>query len=166
MKVHGHRGGKGVDGKETRSPTYNSWRAMLERCYREKHARYPRYGGRGIEVCDRWRFGEGGVSAFLCFLADMGTRPTLEHTLEREQTNGHYSKANCSWQTIAVQNANRSNTKLVEFRGEMMTIRAAHTLASCQLPFGSVVDRVARGWDLALALVTPMRTKKRRTHRA
>lgn len=162
--VHGHRG-TNRKGKETRSPTYNSWRSMLELCYRERHPRYQRYGGRGIEVCDRWRHGEGGMGAFLCFLEDMGTRPSLEHSLERIDKDGPYvrhlpdGRAQCTWVTIDVQNANRSNTRLVEFRGAMMTVRSAHNLANCTIPFGSVLNRVQRGWDVSMAMATPLKKK-------
>lgn len=33
---------------------YNSYRSMMDRCYREKAANYPLYGGRGIRVCEDW----------------------------------------------------------------------------------------------------------------
>jgi len=35
-------------------PWYDSWRCMLDRCYREKAWNYKDYGGRGIKVCDEW----------------------------------------------------------------------------------------------------------------
>jgi hypothetical protein len=53
---------------------------------------YPRYGGRGIFVCDRWRYGEGGTSGFECFLADMGRRPSPSLSIDRIDNNGPYSR--------------------------------------------------------------------------
>lgn len=35
---------------------YSIWRSMLNRCYWKKHKHYNNYGGRGIAVCDEWRF--------------------------------------------------------------------------------------------------------------
>lgn len=48
---------------------------MIERCENPKHVHYHRYGGRGIQVCKRWR-------TFENFLTDLGPRPQ-HHTLGR-----------------------------------------------------------------------------------
>lgn len=77
-------------------PEYSVHANMLGRCYNEKNASYPDYGGRGITVCDRWRFGEDGLTRFQCFLADMGDRPEGT-TLDRKDPNKGYSKENCRW---------------------------------------------------------------------
>jgi hypothetical protein len=78
---HGHcRGGKS-------SPEYGSWRSMIRRCYDQGQMNFYSYGGRGITVCDRWRFGEAGKSGFECFLADMGPRPP-GLTLDRIEVSG------------------------------------------------------------------------------
>lgn len=90
---HGHR----VDGK--RSPTYNSWRAMIYRCTYANHPFYPDYGGRGITVCDRWR-------KFAGFLEDMGERPP-GMTLERIDVDGDYGPGNVRWADVYEQRWNR-----------------------------------------------------------
>lgn len=46
------------------------------------------------------------------FLVDMGERPSLAHTLDRENTLLGYSKSNCRWATIEQQNRNREMVKL------------------------------------------------------
>ena len=51
--------------------TWNSYRAMLSRCYNAKDVGFKRYGGRGIRVCERW------LESFANFFSDMGTRPKL-----------------------------------------------------------------------------------------
>lgn len=46
-----------IDGYKTRAPRrpyYALWVSMLRRCYDLKNQDYPRYGGRGVTVCDRW----------------------------------------------------------------------------------------------------------------
>jgi hypothetical protein len=78
-----------------RSPTYNAWRCMKERCFYDKHRWYKRYGGRGITVCDRWL----GKDGFKNFLADMKERPSKAHTVDREDSNGNYEPTNCKWAT-------------------------------------------------------------------
>lgn len=93
--AHGHRGHENGQ----RTPTYNSWRAMIERCTYARHPFYPDYGGRGINVCDRWR-------RFAAFLEDMGERPA-GHTIDRDDVDGHYEPGNCKWSDRYQQRWNR-----------------------------------------------------------
>jgi hypothetical protein len=81
------------------SPTYQSWKAMMARCYNSHNASWKYYGGRGIVVCDRWH-------DFRNFLADMGERPTGT-TLDRINLHGHYEPTNCRWATPQEQRANQ-----------------------------------------------------------
>lgn len=87
-------------------PEYSAYRQMVERCHRQGAHNFQWYGARGVRVCDRWRYGEGGLTGFECFIADMGRRPE-GLTLDRVDVNGHYEPANCRWATWAVQRANR-----------------------------------------------------------
>ena len=91
--------------KVIRSITYNSWRAMNERCYNPKQKYWDDYGGRGITVCARWR--AGNPEAFKSFLADMGVRPNKEMTLDRKDVNGNYCKTNCRWADKSTQRTNQ-----------------------------------------------------------
>lgn len=98
-----------------KSPEYQAWRKMKSRCERPKDAAYPRYGGRGITVCDRW-------SSFDNFIADMGERPSAQHSLDRIDNDGGYSPENCQWRTSQEQNCNRRNTVMVEYRGVSVSL--------------------------------------------
>lgn len=133
---------------------------MLDRCYRPKHPRFHRYGGRdelggvSISVCERWRFGEGDMSAFECFLADMGERPA-EKTLDRKKSSDDYGPLTCRWATALEQANNLENTKRLEIDGELMTISEA--VDRYNMPrryFPAVMRRIWNGWELKRAVTT------------
>lgn len=91
----------------SRTPTYKSWDAMIQRCTNPNHEAYERYAGRGIKICERWL-------NFANFVEDLGIRPAGT-TLERIDNNDGYNPENCVWASWAVQGRNRRNVKLTEF---------------------------------------------------
>lgn len=87
---------------------YGTHQQMLKRCYSPKSTAYSDYGGRGIEVCERWKLPDG--EGFLNFLADMGPRPE-NYTLDRINNNGNYEPSNCKWSSGSTQIRNRRKIK-------------------------------------------------------
>lgn len=93
---------------ESNSLEMKSWKSMLARCYNPSANGYKNYGGKGIVVCDRWR------ESIENFIEDMGRRPSIKYTLDRIDSSKGYCKENCRWATPAVQQRNKSSTKLTE----------------------------------------------------
>lgn len=128
------------------SREYVSWANMWQRCTNPKHPSYPRYGGRGITICERWR-------SFANFLADMGPRPP-DLTIERTDNDGHYTPENCVWDTRKRQGRNKSNNKRLPYQGVAVAMAEA-VERSGAADYFCVRGRLNRGWDADRALQTP-----------
>lgn len=62
-------GAHGITHGMSKTRTYRIWRDMRNRCHYEKYPERHLYGGRGIEVCAKWR------ESFAAFVNDMGEAP-------------------------------------------------------------------------------------------
>lgn len=87
-------------GASGRLPEYAVWKTMRQRCMNPNCADYPDYGGRGITVTDRW-------SEFGAFIADMGRRPSDQHSIDRIDNDRGYEPGNCRWADDFTQASNR-----------------------------------------------------------
>lgn len=138
-ETHGHAA------RGAHSLTYKSWCAMVQRCTNPKHEHYANYGGRGVQVCDRWRVD------FDAFLADVGPRPSRQHSLDRHPAaDGNYEPGNVRWATKTEQARNRRTNRVEEMDGERLTV--AEWAERYGLGRQVVVSRLERGWSLKRAL--------------
>ncbi len=136
------------------SPTYKSWRSMIRRCEAPGDISYPRYGGRGISVCDRWR------ASFQAFLDDMGERPSKAYQLDRIDNNGSYENENCRWATRKEQARNRRSQTILTFNGESLCV--SEWAERMGVERGRLQNRINLGWAVERILTEPVRRYKRR----
>jgi hypothetical protein len=97
-----------------RTRLYQTWVNMLGRCYYPSVKCYPRYGGRGIRVCDDWlKFESFGNWALTHGYQD-------DLTIERIDPDGHYEPGNCEFITRAENNRRRRAPKkaVINEKGE------------------------------------------------
>lgn len=83
----------------TNTRLYYVWASMKARCLNPLHRAYKDYGGRGIQICEKWLQCEG-------FVEDMSSTyaPGLE--LDRIDNDGPYCKDNCRWTDRRMNNSN------------------------------------------------------------
>lgn len=126
---------------------YKVWINMRQRCMNPNRPDYKHYGGRGIQICERW-------NDYLLFCEDMGERPSPKHTLERKENNENYCPENCVWATQKEQNNNTRVTRHLTVQGEIKTL--TEWAAITGLPKTTLKSRLHRGWSDERTVTTPL----------
>lgn len=129
-------------------------RDIIRRCHNSNDKAYKYYGGRGISVCDRWRFGENDKSGIECFVQDMNERPSKNHTVERIDNNKGYSLDNCKWATMKEQGANKRSNVIITFNNKTQSL--LEWAKELNLRPGLLHNRRTKGWcvERVLAPIT------------
>ena len=138
---------KGVSGEVE----YKAWAHLIDRCTNPKNKSFGDYGARGITVCDRWLRGDGKMTGYECFVADMGRRPSPELSIERSNSDGPYSPGNCSWANRTIQNRNRRGLRLVTINGR--TLPVSVWAEESGVPYFTLMQRLKRGMAPELAII-------------
>lgn len=120
------------------SRLYSIWTNMIQRCTNPNHVDFHNYGGRGIAVCKEWR------ENFVTFRQDMGEPPSHRHSLDRNDTNGDYSRHNCRWALPVIQSNNTRTNVFLTFRGVTQTV--AQWAKQLNLPHQTIRRRIKAGW--------------------
>ena len=108
-----------------RDRLYEIWRGAVRRCHDPTRKDYPKYGGRGIRVCQEWRCPDDAhewtFKGYLAFETWALAHGYDEHlTLDRANCNGPYSPGNCRWISKKAQAHNRSSDAALTFQGKTM----------------------------------------------
>lgn len=124
---------------------YQTWQNMRERCYSTKNKVYDYYGGRGIGVCDDWRY---NFSSFYEWAMQNGYNDKL--TIDRIDVNKGYSPDNCQWVTMKQQCRNKRNNLYLDYNGE--SISMAELAERTGMNYSTLQDRIRRGFNLEKSL--------------
>jgi hypothetical protein len=133
---------------------YQSWISMKARCLNPRLPCYERYGGRGITICDRWLKGDGTLTPFECFVADLGERKSFKYSLDRIDVDGNYEPSNCRWATASQQMRNTRRSRVRTYKGHRASLpEIVEKFAN--VGSATVDQRLFRGWPLEKALELP-----------
>ena len=138
-------------GKGTR--LYRIWSGIKNRCLNENEPAYPRYGGRGIRICDEWL----DFAIFREWSLGAGYKDNL--SIDRKENDGNYEPTNCRWATAKEQAHNR-RAPTIGARNHLLVVRGeTNTVAAWGRKFGigesAIRRRIKLGWNEEAAVTTP-----------
>lgn len=131
-------------------PLYQRWANIKDRCYNPNCKDYPRYGARGIYVCDEWF---DNVAAFIVWAIDNGFHRDLQ--IDRIDNNGPYSPANCRFVNAKTNSTNRKSTVWIEEDGLMYSL--TDFCLKHKVKRVLAYSRIARGYSPKDAVLLPKR---------
>ncbi len=146
--THGHARAKQLTAE------YRSWAMMINRCVNPNNPAWAYYGGRGIAVYAEW------INSFEAFLAYVGLKPTLDHSIDRfPNNNGNYEPGNVRWANASEQASNKRNARMLTAFGRSDNLR--HWAVERGIPVQTLWNRIKRGIpaEIALTMQLGARTK-------
>lgn len=126
---------------------------MRERCYNQNCVNYKRYGKKGVTVCREWL---NDYNKFKEWALKNGYSDSL--TLDRIDNTKGYAPSNCRWVTMKEQQNNRTNNRLITYKGKTQTL----SQWSDELGISYSVIRLRyynHKWDIAKVFETPVRQR-------
>lgn len=130
-------------------PLYSTWKNIRNRCSNKNLREYPRYGGRGIKVCDRWQSYEN-------FYTDLHKDYKKGLWLDRIDNDGNYEPMNYRWATPIEQQNNKYNNKKLFYAGKSQTLN--EWAREINIKTSTIRQRYyGLGWGLIKCLETPVR---------
>lgn len=145
---------KNVKHGEIHTRLYGIWAGIKARCYGPYMQDYKNYGGRGITMCDEWRY---NYVAFRDWALSHGYRDDL--TIDRIDVNGNYCPENCRWITVKEQCNNTRVNRYITIDGVTKTkTQWAEQYGMSQETLGYRLDHL--GMDIEEALTAPVENNR------
>lgn len=128
---------------------YTAWHTMKGRCLNENDKHYPRYGGRGIKVCEEWK---ESFENFKNWAIRNGYKDDL--TLDRINNDGDYCPNNCRWTSQKTQNNNRGVSINITYKGKTQNL--SEWCKELNIPYLRVWQRIKKyGFTFEEAITEP-----------
>lgn len=130
-------------------PLYQTWSLIKQRCENPEFHKYPRYGGRGISLCDRWQ----DVAQFIEDIErELGPKPP-RHTLDRIDNDGNYEPGNVQWATPRQQARNQSRQGVSRYHGVRWDKYRGKWIAHIHLGTFDAEEDASRCYESAIAVL-------------
>jgi hypothetical protein len=140
------------------SDEYSIWFRTKSKCTNPSFSGYSNYGAVGIKIHEAW------VDDFKSFYDHVGPRPTLLHTLDRIDPEGHYEPGNVRWADKTIQANNKTNVKKETYKGDtdsVSQLARRHSKIDPEI----VCSRFYRyGWSLEDSIEQPLYGGNRKRH--
>ncbi len=137
---------KTIKHNKTNTRLYRIWQGIKSRCYYNKNLEYKNYGARGIKICDEWLH---DFMNFYDWAMQNGYKEEL--TIDRINVDGNYEPNNCRWVTYRIQENNRKNNKIIEYKNKKYTLSQLSDFL--KIPYATLSWRIKNNWkeeDLTL----------------
>jgi len=128
---------------------------MYRRCYAPKTVGYPRYGGRGIIMCDEWK---NNPASFFEWAVNNGYEEHL--TIDRINNNGNYEPSNCKWSTMKEQANNTRRNRYYTVNGLSKNINQWSNYLGIKV--ATLYGRLYSGWSEEKTFTTPLDTTRKK----
>lgn len=147
---------KNITHGKTKTTLYRVWQNMKARCYNKNLTQYKDWGGRGIIICNEWRY---DFQAFYDWSIDNGYKSNNGRnilTLDRIDVNGNYEPSNCRWATAKEQARNQRTNHLITYNGETHCIAEWSEILDIKQKI--LIQRICRyKWNIDRALTQKVR---------
>lgn len=135
----------------TRTRLYQTWASMHARCRSPSFHAKEHYADKGVTVCDEWR----SFESFRDWAMRNGYADDL--TLDRINNDLGYAPSNCRFITIAEQQRNKTNHRMLTHGGESLPLYQWAGRLGCSVQ--TLHNRLSRGWSVQRSVTTPVRRK-------
>lgn len=139
---------------QSRTRLYGVWGSMIDRCNNPNAHEYENYGGRGIKVCDEWRYDFTQFEAWALANGYDEKAKKTDCTLDRIDTNGNYEPSNCRFVPMKTQSRNRRSNVLITYNGETHCMSEWAEIAG--LKYMTFQHRLYAGWSMEDAMNRPL----------